>query len=418
MGLGNSYIMIPYNKADDELNEILNIKFEELTDLDWLEDTVDNATANALTSVETSEKAEDDLSQPVELGQLFDLKVARDLEKKLEKKLDDKPRGSPYLSFMTQVAPGSRSEEYKTQVQVNYQEAIKQVAKIYTTILAGKSFHYSNVLSFIESFCKILIKDRAILLNLTLTPQESEDYLYDHALRVSILSLVIATANGYNREQVLEVGVAGLLADVGMMKIPKSIRMKNGRINQDEFYEIQKHPIFGIYLLEKIQSMPDPVAIAAYQHHERMSGVGYPKRRKHRIIHNYARIVAIADVYQALSSPRNYRGAMLPFHAMTQILKMARLGLLDSEIVRKFLHQSSIFPIGSYVELSDGRSAKVVQASAGSVEKPIVSVLKNKQGKVIHKNRIFQVDLSQEPNMRVSGPLNLKSEAFCLMDGF
>ena len=134
--------------------------------------------------------------------------------------------------------------------------------------------------------------------------------------------------------------------------------------------------------------------------HERMNGSGYPRQRRGEQIHPLARIAAVADVYVALVSPRAYRPAMLPYSAMEHLVRGSRSGLFDRAVVRAFLETVSMFPIGSYVELSDGRTGRVVRANPDKYTAPVVQVETDNESDVPDI-----IDLSQEQDLSIVRPL-------------
>lgn len=268
-------------------------------------------------------------------------------------------------------------------------------------IAAGKETPMESIRSIASTITKAFITDRSFLLNLSNVKPADGDYLFNHVLNVCIVSVNIATAYGYSETQVVEIAMGALLHDVGMLLIPEEIRFKDSRPGEDEWYEIQKHPLIGIYLLEKIHNLPEAVMLVAYQTHERENGKGYPKQRSSRLIHNYAKIVAIADIYEALSSPRSYRDAYLPYKAMEALIKMTRQGLISSQFVKALLEYTSLFPIGSIVELSNKCIGKVVQSNGMSFAKPSICILTNTNGELLPENERYILNLCENTGIQV-----------------
>ena len=137
----------------------------------------------------------------------------------------------------------------------------------------------------------------------------------------------------------------------------------------------------------------------AYQIHERLNGSGYPRKRQHPQIHLFARIGAVADTYLAMVSPRNGRIGMTPYDAVEKLLYATRIGLFDASVVRALLHAVSLFPVGSVVKLSDGRSARVSRSNRDHYDRPVVEVLSDNpsdDGQIL--------DLAQEPSLAVVTP--------------
>jgi HD-GYP domain-containing protein (c-di-GMP phosphodiesterase class II) len=186
-----------------------------------------------------------------------------------------------------------------------------------------------------------------------------------------------------------------------MFLVPESILQKPARLTPEEWYEVQKHPIIGLHILESCPWLTDAALFAAYQAHERDNGTGYPKQRNKHLIHDFAKIVQVADVYEAMTSPRCYREAWLPHVATSSLVKMTRAGLLDGAFVKGFLQYASLFPVGSLVELSDKRIARVVQSNGSSYAKPVVSILIDASGKPVESSEICQFDLVLNPDVQI-----------------
>jgi HD-GYP domain-containing protein (c-di-GMP phosphodiesterase class II) len=236
---------------------------------------------------------------------------------------------------------------------------------------------------------------------------------------VCLLSINIAASANYSEKQIIEIGMGALVHDVGMLLIPKEIRFKKGKITEDEWFEIQKHPILGSYLLEKIKSLPKSVPFIAYQVHERENGRGYPKRRHGRLIHRFAKIVQVADFFEAMTSPRSYRKAFTPYEVISSLIKMVQQSLMPQDFTSAFLAYASLFPIGSLVQLNDHRIAKVVHTNSDRLSKPVVSILTDNDGKTLKKDKIYQEDLKDSSALQIIKALHSDYvKGIEIMDGF
>ena len=160
------------------------------------------------------------------------------------------------------------------------------------------------------------------------------------------------------------------------------------------------------------------VAFAAYQHHERNSGAGYPKQRKGRFIHPYAKIVTVADIYESLSSHRPHRKAMLPYKALETLAKMAKLELVDPLPMRGLLRFLGLYPVGSLVRLSDQSVAKVIQPNPADWTRPRIAVLIDSSGNRIPHDEMKRVDLLKEKKISITGPADKGSQEIGILDGF
>ena len=287
----------------------------------------------------------------------------------------DNPVGPALAQFMTQLRPRDRTEIYKNETHKRFQDAVGQVRILYVKILRGEIASNAIVRSIVGSFMDTFMKDRNLLLNLAGAPHTGHDYLFDHSLKQCLLSLSLASAAGYSRSQSIEIAQGALLADVGMMLVPESIRLKRGKLSESEIFEVRKHPMLGMTLLEHVHGLSEAALLIPYQHHERLGGGGYPDkragiRRKPLLAHRQHRR-RLHRPYQPPHLSRihvSLSGHGLPPHP-------GGAGQLDGDHIKQFLKTMSMFPLGSLVRLSSGRVAKVVAPNPAEFTKPIVSLL-------------------------------------------
>jgi HD-GYP domain-containing protein (c-di-GMP phosphodiesterase class II) len=222
----------------------------------------------------------------------------------------------------------------------------------------------------------------------------SEDCLSQHMLNVSLLSMAIAAQLGMSRRQLLDVAMGGLLHDLGMQQVPRSIRLVPRPLTADERTQIQDHPARTLEALDPIERLPDAARFVAYQAHERMDGLGYPRQKPAALIHPYAKIVAVADVYVAMISPRPYRTPYLPYEAVRSILHDGGKNKFDRTVLRALLDCVSLTPTGSPVELSDHTRARVIRANTGQHTRPVIEIM-DEAGKSTGRilDLLHQVDL-------------------------
>lgn len=392
-----------YMKDDDEdseLNKILNVDFKSFSDL-GIDDTLENHETDFCGGLDNPELSciktgKDGLDQLMTSRKV--LAIDASLQ---EHGRSDVPAGISLKSRSSEKKASERTEEYRSQMVNTYEESVDRVKFVLTKLAEGESVSNENLRFVVNRFIEIYLNDKNLLLNLATIKPSEPDYIFNHSLNVCILSINVAAAAGYSEQQVLEIGIGGLVHDVGMLLIPKKIRLKKGRLEDAEWFDIQKHPMLGLHLLEKIDRLPSAVPFIAYQTHERENGKGYPKQRSTRLIHNFAKVVAVADIYEAFSSPRIYREGNIPYKAMEMLIKMAKQGLLNGDYVKAFLEYSSLFPVGSIVELSNGCLARVIKANGTSFAKPVVFVFIDAAGNRLSKDQAFEVDLAKNTTMQI-----------------
>ncbi len=221
------------------------------------------------------------------------------------------------------------------------------------------------------------------------------DDLASRSLETALLAMAIAIEMNFDAENVRNVGVAGLVHDWGMMRVPKEIRLAARRLNPVEMLEIKRHPIHSLELLQHVSALPSVIPVVAYQVHERFNGTGYPRGRRGSSIHPFARVLQVADAFVAMTSPRPYRPPMMRYAAMECLVRMAKSRAVDPDVVRSLLKIQSLFPIGSYVVLDNGSIAQVARRNGEKYTQPIVrQVFDNNGGAIDPMDPDAMIDLS------------------------
>ena len=192
--------------------------------------------------------------------------------------------------------------------------------------------------------------------------REQDMTIYDHGLSVAISLVAFARHLGYPKEQLSQLGMMGLLLDVGKIKLPRELLEKNARLSSDEFEQIKDHVEMGLEVLSQTPNIHPDVLEGIAQHHERMNGTGYPNNLMGDRISIFGRMSAIADTYAAVTRHRPYADAVSPYEAM-QMLSNWSGTQFHAEMVEQFIQSIGVFPVGSLVELSTGEVAVVVSHS-------------------------------------------------------
>lgn len=208
------------------------------------------------------------------------------------------------------------------------------------------------------------------ILDMLQNMREYDDSTFTHCLNVGLICNVLATWLKLSPEEVEMATACGLFHDIGKLMIPHSIITKPGKLDSQEYAMIQKHPIIGYQLLQA-QSVDDHIRNAALMHHERCDGSGYPMRLTGQDIDTYARLVSIADVYDAMTAARVYRGPLCPFRVI-EIFEQEGFEKYDIEYLLTFLENV----VNSYIRnrclLNDGREAEIVFINKDKLSRPMV----------------------------------------------
>jgi HD-GYP domain-containing protein (c-di-GMP phosphodiesterase class II) len=197
------------------------------------------------------------------------------------------------------------------------------------------------------------------------------DYFYHHSVSVSILSAYLGKKIGYQKGEWFQIGMAGLLSDAGMARLGEFAFNKVGSLTNEEKIEIKKHPTYTYRMVEHISSIPYTVKLAVLQHHERMDGSGYPLGLSQDKIHSYARIIAVCDIYHAMTSDRVYRRKQSPFKVIEELQK-EQYSRLDIRVVQVFIDAIAKFSIGTKVLLSNNQEGEIVFIDSKMPTRPIL----------------------------------------------
>ncbi|MCD6507384.1 HD domain-containing protein [Candidatus Poribacteria bacterium] len=208
------------------------------------------------------------------------------------------------------------------------------------------------------------------ILNATI---EVESYVHIHMLNLSILSSLIWKELGGG--EVATVCAIGMIHDIGIFDLPWDLIHGGPISDPDSRRSIEEHPRHTLRRLEPLKgTIPDEMIRAVYQEHERIDGSGYPEGVGGEEITPLGKIIQVADLFEAITHPRPYREKhMEPFEAMCHIVGEVKEGRLDREVVKRFIDLVSMYPVGSFVELSDGRIGKVISANRGAPFRPRVA---------------------------------------------
>ncbi|MBR1859505.1 MAG: HD domain-containing protein [Selenomonadaceae bacterium] len=205
------------------------------------------------------------------------------------------------------------------------------------------------------------------------------DYVIHHATNVGILAGLMAKWMHASWDKTRELVMAGLLSEVGKMKVPREILEKTGKLDKEELDKVKRHVDYGYDMLKlsAIKQHKD-VLLAILQHHERCDGSGYPNRLKADAICNYAKIVAILDIYDAMAANRSYAKRNSPFDVFKILYEDVLNGKLDTKYSILFISKLCHSLNGNWVGLSDGQRAKIVYIDESRVTSlPIVQTIKN-----------------------------------------
>lgn len=270
-------------------------------------------------------------------------------------------------------------------------ETIRVVKQNFHALEDQHKLNIRAVKSMVDQIIDELLADQNVLVNLS-DIRSFDDYTFGHSVNVCILSVMTAITMGYHDLKLKELGVGALLHDVGKIRISKDILNKPGDLTREEFGEVKRHTEYGFEILRQHPDVSLLSAHIAFQHHERWDGNGYPRGLAREDIHDYARIVAVSDVYDALLADRPYRMAYTVNQSLTILRRMAGI-YLDPQCVEALIANIAVYPIGSVVELSTGEIGVVVDVNRETPTRPVVRLVFDRNARRLQKPH--EVDLSK-----------------------
>ena len=282
-------------------------------------------------------------------------------------------------------------------------EAISEIKSLFNKISMADLSNRSYILTEENDKLTNIIKDIINELNYkddTLSMLAdmfvADTYTFQHSLNVALYSITLGKKLNFNQRQLNELALGAVLHDIGKVFIDDKILQKPGQLTDKEFKIMQAHTELGFNFLRENTDLPSIIAHCAYQHHERLDGSGYPRQLKGEDIHLYAQIIGIADVFDAVTSDRIYRNALLP-HQGLEILYADAVYKFDRRLVELFKRSIVVYPNGMTVKLNDNRLGIVAKQNKSICDRPVIRIIKEEDEDVTPYN----LDLSKEHNLMI-----------------
>ena len=246
------------------------------------------------------------------------------------------------------------------------------VVSMFSEARMGRAVDSASAVSLVEEISDSVARNPGALISLARL-KTADDYTYMHSVAVCALMVALGRQLKLNDEQTRLAGMAGLLHDLGKAAIPMSVLNKPGKLTDKEFTVVRSHPVEGYHLLKAGGKVPDAVLDACLHHHEKIDGSGYPDKLKGDAISVIARMTAICDVYDAMTSDRPYKRGWDPSESLRRMAEWTT-DHFDARFFQAFVKSIGIYPVGSLVRLTSGRIGVVTEQVPAALTTPKVKV--------------------------------------------
>ncbi|OGO77329.1 MAG: hypothetical protein A2Y23_02845 [Clostridiales bacterium GWB2_37_7] len=281
-------------------------------------------------------------------------------------------------------------------------EARMAIKKAMDHVMCGNNLDAKPVRNAVGKIVEELLSVKDAVINLQ-DIKTVDNYTFNHSANVCVLAAVTGISMGYDSSKLKELCLGALFHDIGKTKIPNEILNKPGPLTPEEYEIIKRHARFGYEILKQNGELSSYTSYIALTHHEQYNGEGYPLGLVGKAIHEFSRIVSVADVYDAMTSNRVYRKRLNISEVVEYMISLGN-HQFDYEIVRKLLEHISVFPLGTYVTLSTGETAIVVDNNKNFPSRPVVRLIKDPSG-VAYEN-FNEIDLTSYNSIVIADVLD------------
>ena len=320
----------------------------------------------------------------------------------ISKGLDVEASDTPDATDM-QTAEEVPAAPKEVQVKASFNEEIKRAKKIvargreavvsmFQEARMGKAIEAEAVAPLVEEISNSMLRNAGALISLARL-KTADDYTFMHSVAVCALMIALARQLDLDEEQTREAGMAGLLHDLGKAMIPLEVLNKPGKLTDAEFDLVKTHPAEGHKLLLASVGISDVTKDVCLHHHEKIDGSGYPKGLKGDAISLFAKMGAVCDVYDAVTSNRPYKAGWDPAESIKRMADWP--GHFDPAVFQAFVKSLGIYPVGSLVRLASGKLGVVVEQGEQSLLKPKVKVFFSTKSQAYIKPET--IDLARSP---------------------
>ncbi|MBP0598759.1 HD-GYP domain-containing protein [Herbaspirillum sp. LeCh32-8] len=286
---------------------------------------------------------------------------------------EEEPEETPEPEPQPELAPQPALDPALIDAQALRETAKKATQAMFAEIRMGKVLDMDRCVSVVEEIASSVVHSPNALMSVVRL-KLADEYTYLHSVAVCALMVALGRTLGMDETACREAGLGGFLHDIGKAFIPHDILNKPGKLTEEEFAIVRKHPELGFKYLSQDPNVPDYARNVCLHHHEKIDGNGYPEGQRGGAISLYARMAAICDVYDALTSDRPYKHGWDPAEAISAMASWT--GHFDRAMFLAFVKTLGIYPVGSIVKLESGRSGFVIRQNAKDLTRPVLKVFR------------------------------------------
>ena len=260
-----------------------------------------------------------------------------------------------------------------------YNDYLNYISYVYTRYATHKELNYEELSSKVKDLCVFIKENRRFVLRIQPTQEpKAKEFLVSHSMRSTVYAITIGMQLRLPLSNLVELGVSCIVHEIGMIRLPPQLYMTERALNASDKKMIFTHPIISYNILQEFE-FPLKVCLGVLEHHERENGTGYPNHLPSEKISIYAKIIAVACSFEAITAPRHYKNAQSSYEAMVDMLKNNKQ-FYDENVIKALLYSLSLFPIGGYVYLSNGKIAQVVDVNPENPKNPVVQLVSTVKG--------------------------------------
>jgi HD-GYP domain-containing protein (c-di-GMP phosphodiesterase class II) len=319
------------------------------------------------------------------------------------------------MGLMEEPKPAERTSSplVLTEVRENkgsyrsYRNLIAQLDEIFTGAGSGAEVNIQIMDDIIEKLLQMVREHRDSMIRYILGGEIAGYEMAKNSINTAILSALVAMELNIPKLKIMQIATGALLHDVGMLRLPKQIVNKKGELSERELRSMHIHPLYAYQIICKELHFPEEVGLVALQHHERWDGEGYPRHLAGEAIDLGARIISVADAFEAMVSQKPYRNSIGGYQAMKNLLS-DNSRRFDPRVLKAFIKTMGIYPIGSIIVLNNKTVARVVEVQGSAPLRPKIRILIDETGRTYKKDEGKTIDLLAEKGLFIARAVDLR----------